>query len=62
MIDDNKLYTSKEVCKLLNISVRTLRNYTSKNLLQYSKTKSNRILILGKDLSDFLNRGNENKA
>ena len=61
-IESERLYNSKEVCSLLCISVRTLRNYTAKNLLKYSRTATNRLLFKGEDIKEFMSRGNESKA
>ena len=39
---DNDFYTSKEVCKMLNITSNTLDNYCSQGLIAYSKPQRKR--------------------
>ena len=50
---DNDFYTSKEVCKMLNITSNTLDNYCSQGLIAYSKPQRKRYFFK-EDLNNYL--------
>ena len=52
---DKDFYTSKEVCKMLNITSNTLDNYCSQGLIAYSKPQRKRYFFK-EDINDFLSK------
>ena len=50
---DNHFYTSKEVCKMLNITSNTLDNYCSQGLIAFSKPQRKRYFFK-EDINDFV--------
>ena len=50
---DNDFYTSKEVCKMLNITSNTLDNYCSQGLIAYSKPQRKRYFFK-EDINNYL--------
>ena len=50
---DNDFYTSKEVCKMLNITSNTLDNYCSQGLIAYSKPQRKRYFFK-EDVNNYI--------
>ena len=50
---DNDFYTSKEVCKMLNITSNTLDNYCSQGLIAFSKPQRKRYFFK-EDINNFV--------
>ena len=54
--EDDPYYTSKETCKIMGVSLRTLDEYCSNNEIVYYKPKKNRLFKLS-DINAFQNKG-----
>ena len=54
--EDDPLWTSKDVCNILGISIRTLDEYCSNGEISYYKPKKKR-LFKQSDLDAFIDKG-----
>lgn len=54
--DEEAIWTSKEVCKILDISIRTLDQYCSNGEISYYKPKKKR-MFKQSDVDEFLRKG-----
>ena len=55
-IEDDPIYTTKDVANILCVSVRTIDEYCSNNEIGYKKSKKRRYFSR-KNIDDFLNKG-----
>ena len=57
--DEEAIWTSKEVCEILDISIRTLDQYCSNGEISYYKPKKKR-MFKQSDVNEFLRKGKRN--
>ena len=55
-LEDDPIWTSKDVCKILGVSLRTLDEYCSNDEITYCKPKKKR-LFKQSDIDAFMNKG-----